>query len=50
MDFFYVFENPNFVQVNSFVREFKCRLVYNFTQEWYGNIDDSPVLDMHKIC
>ena len=30
--FSYVFENPNVVQVNSFVREFKCRLVDNFKQ------------------
>jgi len=47
--FGYVFENPNVVQVNSFVSEFKCRLVDNFKQEWYGKMNNSSVLDMYKI-
>ncbi|XP_052260175.1 uncharacterized protein LOC127864540 [Dreissena polymorpha] len=47
--FGYVFENPNVVQINSFIREFKCRLVDNFRQEWYGKLNSSPVLDMYKV-
>jgi hypothetical protein len=47
--FGYVFENPNVVQVNSFISEFKCRLVDNFKQEWYGKMNNSTVLDMYKV-
>ena len=46
--FGYVFENPNVVHVNSFISEFKCRLVDNFKQEWYGKMNNSTVLDMYK--
>jgi len=47
--FGYVFENPNVVHVNSFISEFKCRLVDNFKQEWYGKINNSTVLDNYKV-
>ena len=47
--FGYVFENPNVVQVNSFVKKFKCRLVDNFKHEWYGKMNSSTVLDMYKV-
>ena len=47
--FGYVFENPTVVQVNSFISEFKCRLVDNFKQEWYGKMNNSTVLDMYKV-
>ena len=47
--FGYVFENPNVVHVNSFISEFKCRLVDTFKQEWYGKMNNSSVLDMYKV-
>ena len=37
------------MQINSFVNEFKCRLVDNFKQEWFGKINNRPVLDMNKL-
>ncbi len=42
--FGYVFENPNVVQVNSFVSEFKCRLVDNGYMRFECHLSDTQYL------
>ena len=44
--FAYVFDNPFTVHVKPFINDFKCRIIYTFKQEWYGNISTSSVLDI----
>jgi len=47
--FAYVFDNPSAICVNTFICEFKCRVIDTFKQEWYGNISKSTVLDMYSL-
>jgi len=45
----YVFNNPSSVCVNSFICQFKNRLIDTFKQEWFGTLSNSPVLDMYRV-
>jgi len=47
--FSYIFENANMINTKSFLCELKCRIVDAFKQEWFGNMNDSSVLDMYRI-
>jgi len=47
--FSYIFENANMINAKSFLCELKCRIVDAFKQEWFGNMNDSSVLDMYRI-
>ena len=46
--FSYIFKNANMINAKSFLCELKCRIVDAFKQEWFGNMNDSSVLDMYK--
>lgn len=47
--FAYVFDNPNAIHVNTFISEFKSRIVNTFNQEWCVTAGNSPVLDMYRV-
>ena len=48
-EFGYVLENSNLVQDNSFISEYKCKLVDYLQQEWHGKMKNSPVWAMYKV-
>ncbi|XP_052255506.1 uncharacterized protein LOC127861165 [Dreissena polymorpha] len=45
----YVFNNPSSVCVNSFICQFRNRLIDTFKQEWFGTLSNSTVLDMYRV-
>ena len=45
----YVFNNPSSVCVNSFICQFRNRLIDTFKQEWFGTLSNGTVLDMYRV-
>ena len=49
MGYGYVLNDPSSVCVTSFIGQFRDRLIDKFQQNWYGILNNSPVLDMYRV-
>ena len=46
--FSYIFVNCNNIDKKLFLRELKCRVIDSYKQEWFDNLEKSPVLYLYK--
>ena len=46
----YIFDNPNVIDQDTFLNEFKTRIIDTFKQETMSKIENSSMLNLYKYC